>query len=153
MEIWKAIEIELHGQGELIDNVDENVDKALNHVDKGDDELEKADFILTSYNPNNPMHVFYNTTGTSGSFQLVYGFAKPCIILEEFAGVNDFTNDNAILYKTDDEYYKALIKGIEMSKEDYQRTQNNLKEYADNLYKKSLENFKNLINKKIKDNI
>lgn len=121
--------------------------------DKMYDELEKADFILTSYNPNNPMHVFYNTTGTSGSFQLVYGFAKPCIILEEFAGVNDFTNDNAILYKTDDEYYKALIKGIEMSKEDYQRIQNNLKEYADNLYKKSLENFKNLINKKIKENI
>ena len=42
IEMWKAIEIELHSQGEQIDNVDENVDKALNHVDKGDDELEKA---------------------------------------------------------------------------------------------------------------
>ena len=42
IEMWNAIEIELHGQGEQIDNVDENVDKALNHVDKGDDELEKA---------------------------------------------------------------------------------------------------------------
>jgi len=42
MEMWNAIEIELRGQGEQIDNVDENVDKALNHVDKGDDELEKA---------------------------------------------------------------------------------------------------------------
>ena len=42
IEMWNAIEIELHGQGEQIDNVDENVDKALNYVDKGDDELEKA---------------------------------------------------------------------------------------------------------------
>ena len=115
--------------------------------DKMYDELEKADFILTSYNPNNPKHVFYNTTGTSGSFQLVYGFLKPCIILEEFAGVNDFNDNNAILYKTDEEYSNALIKGIEMSKENYQTLQNNLKEYADNLYKQSLDNFKKLIYK------
>jgi len=111
-------------------------------------ELEKADFILTSYNPNNPKHVFYNTTGTSGSFQLVYGFLKPCIILEEFAGVNEFSNENSILYKKDADYSDALIRGIEMSKADYQKMQDNLKSYADNLYKESLENFKELINKK-----
>ena len=28
--------------------------------------------------------------------------------------------DNAILYNNDDDYFKALIKGIKMSKEDYQ---------------------------------
>lgn len=116
--------------------------------DKMYDELEKSDFILTSYNPNNPMHVFYNTTGTSGSFQLVYGFLKPCVILEEFAGVNDFNNGNAILYEKDADYSKALIRGIEMSKEDYQTMQDNLKKYADDLYKLSLENFKNLIERK-----
>ena len=120
--------------------------------DKMYDELEKADFILTSYNPNNPMHVFYNTTGTSGSFQLVYGFLKPCIILEEFAGVNDFTNENAILYKTDADYSNALIRGVEMTKEDYQRMQNNIKAYADNLYQQSLNNFRNLVEKKLGEN-
>lgn len=113
--------------------------------DKMYDELENADFILTSYNPQNPKHVFYNTTGTSGSFQLVYGFLKPCVILEEFASINGFTDDNSILYKTDVDYSKALIRGIEMSKDEYQKKQNNLKDYAENLYNTSLENFKKLL--------
>ncbi len=118
--------------------------------DKMYDELEKADFILTSYNPNNPKHVFYNTTGTSGSFQLVYGFSKPCIILKEFAGVNDFNENNAILYERDEDYSKALIRGIEMSAGEYKQMQDNIIAYADNLYKQSLNNFKNLIEKRSK---
>lgn len=119
--------------------------------DKMYEELEKADFMLTSYNPENPAHVFYNTTGTSGRFQLVYGFLKPCIIIKDFAEVNGFDDSNAILYNDDSEYSNALIRAIKTSKEDYKMMQDNLKEYADNLYKESLENFKNLIERKKND--
>ena len=114
--------------------------------DKMYEEIEKADFILTSYEESNPNHVFYRTSGTSGTFQLVYGFAKPCIIKESFAPINKFDNTNAILYKEDQNYFEALKYGIEMNKEDYAIMQNNLKLYSDKLYTESLNNLRGLIN-------
>lgn len=114
--------------------------------DKMYDELEKADFMLTSYNEKDPMHIRYNTTGTSGNFQLVYGFTKPCIIIESFAPINGFDNSNSILYKKDSDYTQALEKCINMTKEDYATMQNNLKLYADKLYTESLNNLRGLIN-------
>ena len=44
-----------------------------------------------------------------------------------------------------DDFANALIRGINMSVEDYSEMQNNLKKYSDNLYKKSENNLKNLI--------
>lgn len=114
--------------------------------DKMYDEIEKADFILTSYSKGNEAHKRYNTTGTSGTFQLVYGFVKPCIILEEFAPLNGFNSENSITYTEDKEYSSALEKGIKMSCEEYSVMQNNLKEYKETLYSDSLNNLKELIN-------
>jgi len=114
--------------------------------DKMYDELEKADFILTSYEDSNPNHIFYKTSGTSGAFQLVYGFAKPCIIKESYAPVNDFNDANSIIYKADGNYAEALIRGIEMNEEEYKLMQNNLSNYVEKLYSSSLENFRRLIN-------
>ena len=114
--------------------------------DKMYEELEKADFMLTSYNKNNPQHLRYNTTGTSGNFQLAYGFLKPCIIIEDFASINGFNQENSILYKEDSDFAKALQKGIEMSQEEYSNMQNKLKEYEQKLYNDSLNNLKGLIN-------
>lgn len=113
--------------------------------DKMFEEIEKGDFLITAYDDNNPEHVFYCTVGTSGNFQLVYGFEKPIIIKESFAPINGFTDKNSILYKDDDDFYNAMIKGIEMSKETYKSLQDDLKVFSDNFYKTSLENFKNLI--------
>ena len=113
--------------------------------DKMYEELEKADFMLTSYDKRNPMHIRYNTTGTSGNFQLVYGFLKPCIIVEEFAPINGLNKENAILYKEDENYTDALLAGINMTAKEYSEMQNKLKEYEQKLYKKSLENLKKLI--------
>ena len=90
----------------------------------------------------------YNTTGTSGNFQLVYGFAKPCIIIESFGPINGFDSSNSILYKTDSEFANALHKGIEMSSEKYSELQKNLKAYADKLYENSKENLRKLITTK-----
>ena len=113
--------------------------------DKMYDEIEKADFMLTSYDKNNPKHQRYNTTGTSGNFQLVYGFLKPCIIVEEFAALNGFDRGNSILYRDNEDYCSALIDGINMSGEDYSGMQEKLKEYEQKLYIESLNNLKNLI--------
>ena len=115
--------------------------------DKMYDELEKADFMLTSYNKYEPMHIRYNTTGTSGNFQLVYGFLKPCIIIDEFAQINGFNSNNSILYKEDCDYTDALIRAIVMTSENYSKMQNNLKKYVDELYRESINNLKTIINK------
>ncbi len=110
------------------------------------EEIEKADFMLTSYNEDDPEHIRYNTSGTSGNFQLMYGFLKPCIITEGFASINGLNKHNAILYKGDENYSNALIEGINMSAEDYTKMQGKLEEYEQKLYKESLENLKKLIN-------
>ena len=114
--------------------------------DKMYDEIEKADFMLTSYNADNPAHQRYNTTGTSGNFQLVYGFLKPCIILDSFAPINGFSKNNSIIYNKDNEYPLAMEKGINMSQDEYKKLQENLKIYANDFYKSSLENLRGLIN-------
>ena len=61
------------------------------------EEIEKADFMLTAYDDKNFEHQRYITTGTSGNFQLIYGFLKPCILIESFAPINKFNAENAII--------------------------------------------------------
>ena len=109
-------------------------------------EIEKADFMLTAYDDKDKEHIRYNTSGTSGNFQLVYGFLKPCIIIKSFCDMNGFTEKNSISYDKVENYYKALEKGISLSKEDYSELQKNLKEYKDEFYMQSLNNLKGLIN-------
>ena len=110
------------------------------------EELEKADFMLTSYDENNIAHQRYNTTGTSGNFQLVYGFLKPCLIIRSFADINGFTDNNSILYNSENDYANAMENAINMSEYEYSKLQADLSLYQKDLYKKSLENIKELIN-------
>ncbi|AIT09026.1 hypothetical protein LO80_02900 [Candidatus Francisella endociliophora] len=105
------------------------------------DEIEKADFILSAYE-NIPEHIKYITCKTSGTFQLVYGFLKPIIIKENFAPINGFTENNAILYKKDNDYAKAIIKAINMSSNEYLEVRNSLEKYSSELYNCSLTNLK-----------
>lgn len=114
--------------------------------DKMYDELEKADFLLTAYDTDNPEHIRYNTTGTSGNFQLVYGFNLPCIITEEFAPINEFNDKNAILYTTPSTYSDAMKRAINMSEADYKLMQNALKETTERIYTDSLQNLRRLVN-------
>ena len=62
-------------------------------------EIEKSDFMLPLLDPDNPDHDRYVTLGTSGSFQLVYRFYKPCLIAGKFAEVYGFSSENAIKKK------------------------------------------------------
>ena len=110
------------------------------------DEVENADFMLTAYDDKNPLHQRYNTVGTSGNFQLVYGFLKPCLIIDSFAELNGFNESNSIVYKHVDDYASSMERAINISSEDYQLMQSNLKNYVDDLYKNSLQNLKEAIN-------
>lgn len=109
------------------------------------DEMEKADFFLPLLDPEVPEHDRYVTTGTSGSFQLIYGFLTPCIINSKFASIPGFDNQNSFIYDKNEELADKMIEAINMSNEDYDNKRANLKNLADSIYKQSLENLKNLL--------
>ena len=106
----------------------------------------KRPISLTSYNKDEERHIRYITTGTSGNFQLIYGFAKPCLIIKSFAPINGLDDKNSIVYDKNSDYAEAMQKAIEMTQDEYKIMQNNLKDYADKLYRVSLENMRRLIN-------
>jgi len=143
----KNFKITVVGKGSL----DELPPELADHVDiKGRlsftdmfAELEKADFMLTSY--DREKHRFYRTTGASGNFQLVYGIGKPCIIIRDFAGVNGFTDYNSIIYEKTADYADAMKKAIDMSGEEYAVIQKNLMNYSAALYDESGKNLADLI--------
>ena len=108
-------------------------------------ELEKADFFLTLLDPDNPEHDRYITTGTSGSFQLIYGFAKPCLINKKFATLHGFNDENSIIYEKNSDFTEVLKKAIDMPANDYNMMQNSLKSYAYSLYQMSIKNLKEIL--------
>ena len=110
------------------------------------DEIEKADFFLTSYDEEHPNHLRYITSGTSGNFQLIYGFLKPCVIKKSFCTVNGFDENNSVVYENTTDYKDALKRCIEMKNDEYKTLQNNLSSYVKKLYDYSLDNLRNLIN-------
>lgn len=110
------------------------------------EEIEKADFMLTAYDDKNPEHQRYITTGTSGNFQLVYGFLKPCILIESFAPINRFNEKNSILYKEPKDYADALEKAINIDSTKYAIMQSNLQKTVTEVYNDSLNNLKGALN-------
>ena len=109
------------------------------------EEMEKADFFLTLLDPENPEHDRYITTGTSGSFQLIYGFTKPCLISKKFADIHGFNTTNSIVYNKNSDLSASMADAINMNTQEYQTMQNNLKTYSANLYKKSLQNLGSIL--------
>ena len=108
-------------------------------------EIQQADFFLPLLDPCNPEHDRYITTGTSGSFQLIYGFLKPPVIASHFAPINGFDGGNSVIYESNAELASAMEKAILMTAEDYSEMQKNLKRYTKSLYRESLENLQRLI--------
>lgn len=61
--------------------------------------IEQSDFILALLDDKAiKEHIRYITTGTSGTYQLSYGFNKPCIILDKYAQNRFLNNKNALIY-------------------------------------------------------
>lgn len=114
-------------------------------------EMEKADFFLPLLDSDNIEHERYITIGTSGSFQLIYGFKKPCLIHKKFAKPHFFDSENSIIYSKNEELYLAMKKAIDMNENEYSNMQENLAVLSNNLYKKSLENLKNVIGERLYD--
>ena len=108
-------------------------------------EIQQADFFLPLLDPLNAQHDRYITTGTSGSFQLIYGFLKPPVIASRFAPINGFDGRNSVIYENNEDLGAAMERAVLMTAEDYSEMRENLKRYAENLYSESLENLRRLI--------
>ncbi len=106
--------------------------------------VEDADFFLPLLDPDNARHDRYITTGTSGTFQLIYGFAKPCLIAARFAGINGFDSANSLVYADNADLAVAMGKAVAMNQESYGRMQLSLQDFAARLYAESLENLRRL---------
>jgi len=108
-------------------------------------EMQQSDFFLPLLDPQISKHDRYITTGTSGSFQLIYGFLKPPVIAARFAPVNGFDHTNSIIYENNADLATAMEKAIRMTAEDYSIMQKKLELYTENLYSESLENLRQLV--------
>ena len=109
------------------------------------EEIKNADFILPLLDPTLKEHERYLSLGTSGSFQLAYGFLKPCVLHGAFAKVYDFTNENSIIYEKNEDFVLALQKALEMENKDYQTIVQNLKTKKEKLNEKSLKNLSDIL--------
>ena len=146
---FENFKITVVGNGNL-DNIEEKYSKFID-IKGGIDykemyeEMEKSDFFLPLLDPDVKAQDRYKKAGTSGSFQLIYGFLKPCIIHKTFADIYNFTEKDSLIYEENQQLANSMQKAIEMTKEEYKNYQNNLKNAVENLEQTSLENFKNLL--------
>ncbi|MDI9611450.1 MAG: hypothetical protein QM330_00050 [Acidobacteriota bacterium] len=104
------------------------------------DHLGRADFYLPLLDPENPDHERYITTGTSGSFQLIYGFRKPPLIAAKFAPLRGLNRRNSLVYEDGSRLADAMATAICMTPREYAAMQKELDEYAQELYRESLAN-------------
>lgn len=108
-------------------------------------EIEQSDFIVTAFQGDNPDHEAYKTVKTTGSFQLCYGFGKPCILHKDFAIGTALTEQNSIFYGTETEVFDALRLAVQMPADAYAQMQSTMLKDAKTLYETSRANMKVLI--------
>lgn len=104
-------------------------------------EIENTDFIIVMIDKDNPKHQHYLNTVTSGIFQIIIGFHKPCIIQKDVADVYGFTEKNCIIYEKKN-LSSAIARAIQMTDLEYQHMMCNLDNLEKQIYNKSLENLK-----------
>jgi len=104
------------------------------------DAMEKADYFLPLLDPQVSEHKRYMKYGTSGSFQLIYGFQKPCLIHRKFADIYGFTGKDSFIYDTNDTLSEQMMSAISCTDADYAEKQENLKYTAQQIYQISRNN-------------
>lgn len=109
--------------------------------------IEDADFFLPLFDPENKEHDRYLTQGTSGSFQLIYGFLKPCLIQKKFAEAYNFNVNNSIVYEKNVNLYDSMVTAINMTQVEYKAMQDSLSLLVKSIEKESKENLDNIFNK------
>lgn len=104
--------------------------------------MEQADFFLPLLDPAVPNHKRYITTGVSGSYQLILGFQKPCLIQQDFAAFHRFTDANSIIYEGN-ALAGAMKKAVAMKAEEYGEMQREIAVLEKEIARQSLENIQN----------
>jgi hypothetical protein len=108
--------------------------------------MNEADFYLPLFDPENPEHDRYLTCGSSGSYQLIYGFKKPCVICRKFmCELNRFDDSNAIGYDSNDQLSEAMAQAILMKPEEYRQKVDNLAKLSEELQTMSLSHLKEIL--------
>lgn len=108
-------------------------------------EIEDSDILLTSFQGNNPDHAFYRSTGTSGVFQLAYGFCKPIVLQSSFATSVGFDASNSLIYDADADLVAAMRAAIRLTPAAYADMQASLTALRQSIHRESLANLKALI--------
>lgn len=118
--------------------------KLLGHLDYDEmyDNVERANFFLPLLDNKNPEHTCYIKTQVTGSAQLIYGFRKIPVIHKKFASFYGFNDKNAVIYQ---DLAKGMKQAISMSAKDYDKYVKQMDKTATAVYKKSLENLKDLL--------
>ena len=152
---WRNFKITIVGKGGHegeggLGDLNEDLQHSFNVCGRVDfrkmyEEIQKADFFMPLLDENNPDHERYITTGTSGSFQLIYGFLKPPLIARKFAPINGFDSRNCIIHENSSELAAAMEQALRMKSEDYDMMRKELGKYAHGIYRESLGNLRNLI--------
>jgi hypothetical protein len=107
--------------------------------------MEDADFFLPLLDSELPAHKRYMDHATSGSFQLIYGFTKPCIIQRPFAHKRGLTETNSLLYDKNEELCTAMQTAIEMTDTEYELMQDELKKLTEKIYEDSKNTIRRII--------
>jgi hypothetical protein len=107
--------------------------------------MEDADFFLPLLDIDLPAHKRYIDRATSGSFQLIYGFTKPCLIQRPFALKRGLTGKNSLLYDKNSDLAGTMSKAIKMTGFEYEDMQEDLQKLAERIYADSRNNLKQII--------
>lgn len=110
------------------------------------DLIEDADFFLPLLDDSIEEHRRYVQTGTSGSFQLIYGFEKVPIIQEYFAKPHKYTDKNSLIYSSYEELADLSEKACKMSENEYEKYRSSLEKLKQDIRNKSISNIKIAMN-------
>jgi len=108
--------------------------------------VEQADFLLPLLDPESREHDRYITTDTSGSFQLVYGFTKPCLIHEKFSMKPGFNANNALVYSSSDGLAECMKRAIQMNENEYNSMREELRKLSSSIEESSRKVLGRMIN-------
>ncbi len=111
--------------------------------------LEEADFFLPLLDPQIPEHSRYMKYCTSGSFQLIYGFAKPCLLHKTFADIYKFYEKDSLIYEDNKFLAKSMKQAIDLPAYKYDLMQDSLTKTAHKIYESSKYNLSTILNEKL----
>lgn len=107
--------------------------------------MEEADYIFALLDPDIKEHERYLESASSGTFQLAYGFRKPCIIHKHFASTFLFNEQNSIIYNSNQDFGKAIWKAIFMNKSAYTEMVDHMDDLCHKIINGSRENMDNIL--------